>query len=67
MAETDSVYVLIHTHQYGATAYLFRSSKPYQELDPEEIAEKLEVNFEADKGETLYLESVDLTDIPTLE
>jgi hypothetical protein len=67
-----SIYVAVHEHEYGADAYLFRAEN-LQVTDAIEqtVAERLEINYEPDNGETMTIAEVinvgeDLGNIPII-
>jgi len=53
-------YALVHEHEYGKSAYAFRSTKVLEELDPLTVATELDVNFEEDLEETIQVEEMGL-------
>lgn len=71
---SNSVYILVHEHGYGASAFLFRLStgKTVQDLllaygGEKELAARLGADYEPEKNEGLeIIGPIDNGDIPTL-
>jgi hypothetical protein len=64
MPEPQMVHALVHHHQYGETVYLYRGAP---DRDAREIAIKLKVDLEPEKGEWVAIDSVDIANIPELD
>jgi len=60
-------YMLIHNNKYGTDTYPFKSSKGFHRLPSyQEIAEKLALPYEPEKGEYLDLFQLNLETIPEI-
>lgn len=61
-------YVLTHNHEYGETVYMFHYESteklPYPDL--EKVIDELDINFEPEEHESVYLEPFNSHDLPTL-
>jgi len=59
MTGMKHLYTVTHTHQFGTSSYLVKSSKLPAEW---EVLKGLEIDFEPDKGETLKIEYSGISD-----
>lgn len=51
------MYLLMHTHRHGVDNFFFRCDLPYAEIEAEDAAKALDVDYEADRDD----EWLDLT------
>ena len=64
-------YLLTHEHRFGATSYIFKSKSNHEghynnessESDIKAVTEPLDIDFEWERGETINIEALDITDI----
>ena len=54
-ADAKPKYVAIYKHRHGADILSFRTTTPFNELDPEKICKALNLEFEPDRGEYMDL------------
>lgn len=57
-------YIAIHNHKYGFTVYPFQSEREI--YNPDEVAEKLGIDYEPDNGEDLTILTADFSKNPII-
>ena len=60
-------YVAIYTHDYGFDFLHFSSNKPIGELKANEVAKKLDVNWEPERGEDMEFFEISSLDFPNID
>lgn len=48
-------YILVHAHKHGTDYHSFKSKRILYALDPEEVAEKLDIDYEPDEPDDLNI------------
>jgi hypothetical protein len=59
-------YIAIHNHEYGFSTYCFESERDIYSESPEEIAEKLGIEFQPCNGEDITIILLDLASCPVI-